>query len=87
MNGESDGVNYIAMELIDGVTLREKIHQEQTDLRKRLRYLQHVAEGLAKAHAASARTCRCSRRRAIASYQGQPVAVASASQMNAEPAD
>src|SRR3989475_2064881 len=49
---ESDGVNFIAMEFIDGATLREKIHQEQTDLRKLLRYLQHVAEGLAKAHAA-----------------------------------
>src|SRR5437588_1809980 len=50
--GESDGVNFIAMEFIDGSTVREKIHQEQTDLRKLLRYLQHVAEGLAKAHAA-----------------------------------
>ncbi len=49
--GESDGVNFIAMELIDGQTLRELIHS-QTDLRKLLRYLQHVAEGLAKAHAA-----------------------------------
>ena len=49
---ESDGVNFIAMEFIDGATLGEKIHQEQTDLRKLLRYLQHVAEGLAKAHAA-----------------------------------
>lgn len=46
--GESDGVNFIAMEFIDGVTLREKIHQEQSDLRKLLRYLQHVAEGLTK---------------------------------------
>src|SRR3989449_7142150 len=50
--GESNGVNFIAMEFIDGATLREKIHQEQTDLRKLLRYLQRVAEGLAKAHAA-----------------------------------
>src|SRR5258706_1246632 len=50
--GESEGVNFIAMEFIDGATLREKIHREQTDLRKLLRYLQHVAEGLAKAHAA-----------------------------------
>src|SRR6266566_1714960 len=50
--GESDGVNFIAMEFIDGATLREKIHHEQTDLRKLLRYLQHVAEGLAKAHVA-----------------------------------
>ncbi len=50
--GESDNVNFIAMEFIDGVTLREKIHQERTELRKLLRYLQHAAEGLAKAHAA-----------------------------------
>jgi eukaryotic-like serine/threonine-protein kinase len=50
--GESDGVNFIAMELIDGFTLREKIHQERTELRKLLRFLQHAAEGLAKAHAA-----------------------------------
>src|SRR6266536_2652440 len=50
--GESDGVNFIAMEFIDGQTLREKIHQERTELRKLLRFLQHAAEGLAKAHAA-----------------------------------
>src|SRR2546429_5572610 len=49
--GESDGVNFIAMELIDGRTLREEI-REQTGLPKLLRYLQHTAEGLAKAHAA-----------------------------------
>jgi serine/threonine protein kinase len=48
--GESGGVNFIAMEFVDGVTLREKIHQEQTELRKLLRFLQHAAEGLAKAH-------------------------------------
>src|SRR6476659_5785661 len=50
--GESDGTNFIAMEFVDGVTLSQKIHQEQSGLRKLLRYLQHVAEGLAKAHAA-----------------------------------
>ncbi|HET6669844.1 MAG TPA: serine/threonine-protein kinase, partial [Pyrinomonadaceae bacterium] len=50
--GESDGTNFIAMEFVDGVTLRDKIHRERTELRKLLRYLQHVAEGLAKAHAA-----------------------------------
>src|SRR5882762_1677722 len=50
--GEHDGTNFIAMEFVDGVTLREKIHQEHSELRKLLRYLQHVAEGLAKAHAA-----------------------------------
>jgi serine/threonine protein kinase len=43
--------NFIALEFIDGVTLREKIHRER-QLPKLLRYLQHVAEGLAKAHAA-----------------------------------
>ncbi len=50
--GEDNGTHYIAMEFIDGVTLREKIHRERTELRKLLRYLQHAAEGLAKAHAA-----------------------------------
>src|SRR5712671_531367 len=50
--GESDGTNFIAMEFIDGVTLREKIHQERTELRKLLKYLQQVAEGLSTAHAA-----------------------------------
>src|SRR6266581_6600064 len=50
--GETSGVNFIAMEFIDGQTLREKIHRERTELRKLLRFLQHAAEGLAKAHAA-----------------------------------
>ena len=50
--GESDATNFIVMEFVDGVTLRKKIHQEHTDLRKLLRFLQHAAEGLAKAHAA-----------------------------------
>ena len=50
--GESEGTNFIAMEFVEGVTLREKIHRERTELRKLLRYLHHVAEGLAKAHAA-----------------------------------
>lgn len=50
--GEHDGTHFIAMELVDGVTLRQKIHQERIELGKLLRYLQHAAEGLAKAHAA-----------------------------------
>jgi serine/threonine protein kinase len=49
---ESDAISFIAMEFIDGVTLRQLIHGQQTELPKLLRYLQHVAEGLAKAHAA-----------------------------------
>src|SRR5207244_11166933 len=50
--GEHDGTHFIAMEFVESVTLREKIHRERTELRKLLRYLQHAAEGLAKAHAA-----------------------------------
>jgi serine/threonine protein kinase len=50
--GEHEGTNFIAMEFVDGQTLRDKIHHEQTELEKLLRYLQHIAEGLAKAHAA-----------------------------------
>src|SRR5258708_39115042 len=50
--GEHEGTHFIAMEFVEGVTLREKIHRERTELRKLLRYLQHVAEGLAKAHGA-----------------------------------
>ena len=50
--GDSDAVHFIAMELVDGVTLRQLIHEQQSELSKLLRHLQHVAEGLAKAHAA-----------------------------------
>ena len=50
--GDHEGIHFIVMEFIDGVTLREKIHREQTELTKLLRYLQQAAEGLAKAHAA-----------------------------------
>src|SRR5213080_1524961 len=50
--GESDGTHFIAMEFVDGLTLRRLIHEKQIDLPKLLRHLQHVAEGLAKAHAA-----------------------------------
>jgi eukaryotic-like serine/threonine-protein kinase len=50
--GEQDGLNFIAMEYVEGKTLREKIHYERTELRKLIKYLQQVAGGLAKAHAA-----------------------------------
>src|SRR5262249_23214814 len=50
--GESAGTRFIAMEFVEGLTLRELIHERQTDLAKLLRHLQHVADGLAKAHAA-----------------------------------
>lgn len=50
--GESNGVHFIAMEFIEGQTLRDLIRARQHELAKILRYLQHAAEGLAKAHAA-----------------------------------
>lgn len=50
--GESDGLQFIAMEFVDGSTMRDLIHLGDWDLKKLLRYLQHAAEGLAKAHAA-----------------------------------
>src|SRR6201988_109688 len=49
---EAEGINFIAMEFIEGQTLREKIHRERTDLKRLLRFLQHAAEGLARAHTA-----------------------------------
>ena len=48
--GQASGYNFIAMEYVDGTTLRTKIHEGEEDLSKLLRVLQHVAEGLAKAH-------------------------------------
>ncbi|MEK6325269.1 MAG: protein kinase [Acidobacteriota bacterium] len=50
--GETEGTHFIAMEYVEGETLREKIHREKTPLRKLLKYLTQIAEGLAKAHAA-----------------------------------
>ncbi|HEX6729824.1 MAG TPA: protein kinase [Pyrinomonadaceae bacterium] len=50
--GESDGTHFIAMEYIDGETLRVKIHRDKTPLSKLLKYLTQVAQGLFKAHAA-----------------------------------
>jgi serine/threonine protein kinase len=50
--GETGGSHFIAMEFVDGPTLRDCIREGRDDLPKLLRYLQHAAEGLAKAHAA-----------------------------------
>src|SRR5205807_7878329 len=50
--GEDAGLHFIAMEFIDGDTLRNKIHHDNVPLAKLLKYLNQVAEGLAKAHAA-----------------------------------
>jgi serine/threonine protein kinase/WD40 repeat protein len=45
-------IHFIAMELITGETLKQKIHHDREDLRTLLRYMAQVAEGLAKAHSA-----------------------------------
>jgi eukaryotic-like serine/threonine-protein kinase len=50
--GEHEGMHFIAMEYVDGSTLRKAIHRERIGIPKLLRYLQQVAEGLTKAHAA-----------------------------------
>ena len=51
--GESEeGLTFIAMEFVDGATLRDKIHRERAPLRELLKYLGQAAEGLAKAHSA-----------------------------------
>jgi len=49
--GEHDGTHFIAMELVEGSRCARRSHGERTELRKLLKYLQQVAEGLAKAHA------------------------------------
>jgi serine/threonine protein kinase/tetratricopeptide (TPR) repeat protein len=48
---EDKGTNFIAMEFVDGETLRQKI-RGKSELKTLLKYLLQVAEGLAKAHAA-----------------------------------
>jgi len=45
-------IHYIAMELVNGKTLHDHIHNDKTDLRTILGYLAQAAEGLSKAHAA-----------------------------------
>jgi serine/threonine-protein kinase len=47
-----DGIWYYAMELLDGVTLKELVHQSgQLEVRRALRIAHHVARALAEAHA------------------------------------
>src|SRR5687768_4513499 len=50
--GESDNTHFIAIEHIDGDTLRDKIHRDKVPLHKLVKYLTQVADGLTKAHAA-----------------------------------
>jgi len=50
--GESESTHFIAIEHIDGDTLRDQIHHHKAPLQTLLRYLTQIAEGLSKAHAA-----------------------------------
>ncbi|MBA2503921.1 MAG: serine/threonine-protein kinase, partial [Pyrinomonadaceae bacterium] len=50
--GEGEGTSFIAMEYVDGDTLRVKIHRDRVELSRLLKWLAQVADGLAKAHAA-----------------------------------
>src|SRR5216110_70249 len=50
--GDEDGTSFIAMEFVDGQTLSQILRSKTLELSGLLRILQHVAEALAKAHAA-----------------------------------
>jgi predicted Ser/Thr protein kinase len=50
--GSADGVIYIAMELVEGRTLRDLLAEQPLPIRKLLEIGAQAAEGLAKAHAA-----------------------------------
>src|SRR4029450_4399111 len=50
--GEEGSVNFIAMEFSDVQALTQLMKSDHRNLSKHLRYLQHVADGLAKAHSA-----------------------------------
>ena len=50
--GSADGVEYIAMELIDGRTLREALAEGALPIRSLLSIAAQTADGLAKAHSA-----------------------------------
>jgi len=50
--GESNDLHFIAMEFVDGETFSQWLGSGRADLTSILRHLQHIAEALAKAHAA-----------------------------------
>jgi len=50
--GTAEGVSYIAMELVEGKTLRELLHAGALPLRRLLPLAAQMADGLAKAHEA-----------------------------------
>ncbi len=50
--GEEDGKPYIAMEFVEGETLRQKISSRAFQVKENLEIAIQIAEGLAKAHEA-----------------------------------
>jgi Tol biopolymer transport system component/tRNA A-37 threonylcarbamoyl transferase component Bud32 len=48
--GESEGLPYIVSELLQGVTLRERLQSGPLEVRKALEYGAHIARGLVAAH-------------------------------------
>ena len=50
--GEDDGKPYIAMEYVEGETLRQKIKISRLQIKENLEIAIQIAEGLAKAHEA-----------------------------------
>ena len=50
--GESQGVHFIATELVNGSTLRDLIHRDKIPLKRITSYLAQAADGVAKAHQA-----------------------------------
>ena len=50
--GESDGISFIAMEIVDGQTLRELVTEGALPAKRLLAIAAQVADGLAKAHGA-----------------------------------
>lgn len=49
---DAEPIHFIAMELVEGVTLKQRIHDDGASLRTVLAHIAQAAEGLAKAHAA-----------------------------------
>ncbi len=47
-----NNLHFIAMEFVDGETLREAIYGQRTDSKTLIKYLAQIADGLAKAHSA-----------------------------------
>jgi eukaryotic-like serine/threonine-protein kinase len=49
---ESDGIHFIAMEYVEGVTLQKMVHNGQLRLNESLEYGTQIADALSKAHSA-----------------------------------